>query len=151
MNMELRFSSRLPVLAERLWSDITHMDAINAEMWPWLSMGAPDGVRSLEDRAWQPGKPLFGSSLKAFCCIPVGVSMLTLERLMTGKGFVEASPMTGMVLWRHERWLERDQQGCVVHDQLTFTPRWCPRLSRVMVQLFFRHRHRRLRRRYRQC
>ena len=38
MNMELRFSSRLPVLAERLWSDITHMDAINAEMWPWLSM-----------------------------------------------------------------------------------------------------------------
>lgn len=148
MAMTLDFSSYLSVTPDTLWRDITSMDGINGEMWPLLSMGAPLGVRSLEEVARVPGAPLFHSTLKLFTVLPLGVSHLTLARLDTHQGFIEASPMTGMRMWRHERWMEVDATGVWLHDQLTFAPRWCPRLSRGMVRLFFRYRHRRLRHRY---
>ncbi len=146
MAMTLAFRSELAVAPAVLWRDITSMEAINAEMWPLLSMGAPDQVRSIQEVT--PGTPLFRSRLKLLTVLPIGASLLTLEQLQAPRGFVEASPMTGMQLWRHERWLEPQAGGVRLHDRLTFTPRWCPRLSRGMVRLFFRHRHRRLRRRY---
>ena len=59
--IQLTFTSDLPVDRSRLWQAVTAMDGINDEMRPWLSMGAPPGVRDLQAVALTPGKPLFRS------------------------------------------------------------------------------------------
>ncbi|MCG8393714.1 MAG: hypothetical protein MI745_11590 [Pseudomonadales bacterium] len=147
--IRLTFTSTLPVDSQTLWRAITSMAEINAEMQPWLTMGVPKGMAGLEDVDLVPGQPLFRSPLKLFGVLPVGHSDLTLLSLTPGEGFVEASPMTGMRLWRHERRLATSGQGCTLHDTLVFEPRFLPRATGALVTLFFRHRHRRLRHRYR--
>lgn len=147
--IQLTFASALPVDRSSLWQAITAMEGINDEMRPWLSMGAPSGVRALQDVPLTPGQPLFRSPLKLFGLLPVGHSELTLLSLTPQEGFVEASPMTGMQSWRHERRLADSDAGCTLHDILEFEPRVFPRTTAALVALFFRHRHRRLRRRYR--
>ncbi|MGJ3256682.1 MAG: hypothetical protein ACFE0K_10195 [Alcanivorax sp.] len=148
MLIRLEFSSALPVSRAALWQDITAMEGINHEMRPWLTMGAPAGVRSLQDVTLTPGKPLFRSKIKLFGWLPVGYSELTLLSLTPGEGFVEASAMTGMRHWRHERRLEDSDTGCTLLDTLAFEPRILPTVTSVMIRAFFSHRHRRLRRRY---
>lgn len=147
--VRLTFTSALPVKQATLWQAITVMEGINDEMRPWLSMGAPPGIRGLQDVPLVPGKPLFRSPLKLFGLLPIGHSNLTLLSLTPPQGFVEASAMTGMRRWRHERRLAVTGQGCTLHDTLEFEPRVFPRTTRALVAFFFRHRHRRLRRRYR--
>lgn len=147
--IRLTFTSTLPVDRAALWEAIAAMEGINDEMRPWLSMGAPAGIRGLEDVALTPGEPLFRSPLKLFGLLPVGHSDLTLLSLTPQQGFVEASAMTGMRRWRHERRLAVTGQGCTLHDILDFEPRVFPRTTGALVAFFFRHRHRRLRRRYR--
>ena len=148
MLIHLEFSSSLPVTQQALWRDVTSMEGINDEMRPWLTMGAPHGVRGLQDVMMTPGQPLFRSRLKLFGVLPAGYSELTLLSLTPQGGFVEASPMTGMRRWRHERRLAVTGQGCTLHDSLAFEPQWFSRSTRALVVFFFRHRHRRLRRRY---
>lgn len=147
--IRLTFTSTLPVDRAALWEGITAMEGINDEMRPWLSMGAPPGIRGLQDVPLTPGEPLFRSPLKLFGLLPIGHSDLTLLSLTSQDGFVEASPMTGMRSWRHHRRLADSDTGCTLHDTLEFEPRVFPRTTRALVAFFFRHRHRRLRRRYR--
>ncbi|MED5387854.1 MAG: hypothetical protein VX793_03315 [Pseudomonadota bacterium] len=146
--MRLTFTSTLSVERATLWQAITAMEGINDEMRPWLRMGVPPGYPGLVDRPLTPGEPLFRCRLKWFGVLPVGHSDLTLLSLTPQEGFVEASPMTGMQSWRHERRLAVSAQGCTLHDILEFEPRVFPRATRLLVAFFFRHRHRRLRRRY---
>ncbi len=147
--IQLTFTSDLPVDRSRLWQAVTAMDGINDEMRPWLNMGAPPQVRDLQAVVLTPGKPLFRSPLKLFGLLPVGHSELTLLSLTPQEGFVEASPMTGMRSWRHHRRLADSDTGCTLQDILEFEPRVFPRTTGALVAFFFRHRHRRLRRRYR--
>ncbi|MEH6783245.1 MAG: hypothetical protein V7688_05145 [Alcanivorax jadensis] len=149
MLIRLEFSSALPVSRAALWQAMTAMEGINQEMRPWLTMGAPAGVRGLQDVPLTPGKPLFRSSIKLFGWLPIGYSDLTLLSLTPGEGFVEASPMTGMRDWRHERRLEDSDTGCRLLDTLVFEPRVLPTVTSAIIRAFFGHRHRRLRRRYR--
>jgi len=149
MLIRLEFSSALPVSRAALWQDITAMEGINQEMRPWLTMGAPAGIRVLQDMPLTPGRPLFRSPIKLFGWLPVGHSDLTLLSLTPGEGFVEASPMTGMREWRHQRRLEDSDTGCRLLDTLVFEPRVLPTVTSVIIRAFFGHRHRRLRRSYR--
>ena len=97
--IRLTFTSTLRVDRAALWEGITAMEGINDEMRPWLSMGAPPGIRGLQDVPLVPGKPLFRSPLKLFGLLPIGHSDLTLLSLTPAQGFVEASAMTGMRCW----------------------------------------------------
>jgi ligand-binding SRPBCC domain-containing protein len=72
---------------------------------------------------------------------------LTIVELEPGRRFLERSPMLSMRLWQHERIVEPDGDGCTVTDRLTFEPR-VPVPAAPLIQVLFRHRHRRLRRRF---
>ena len=58
--------------------------------------------------------------------------------------------MLSQRVWEHERTLEPAGGGCLITDRV----RWEPRLGlpgrplRPLIGFFFRHRHRRLRRRF---
>jgi ligand-binding SRPBCC domain-containing protein len=58
--------------------------------------------------------------------------------------------MLSQRVWEHERTLESAGGGCLITDRV----RWEPRLGlpgrplRPLIGLIFRHRHRRLRRRF---
>jgi ligand-binding SRPBCC domain-containing protein len=58
--------------------------------------------------------------------------------------------MLSQRVWEHERWVEPRDGGCVVRDRLRFEPRlglpgkWVE----PVIRAIFRHRHRRLRRRF---
>lgn len=142
--IRLQFRSSLHAPVERVWKDIVSSAAINDEMRPLMSMSMPDSLLA----AFQPGVPLSRSRLRLFGLMPVGVSWLTLNSLTPMTGFVEVSPVTGMHSWRHERHLAPTPDGCTLLDTLTFEPRYFSGVTQMLVTVLFRHRHRRLRRRY---
>lgn len=123
------------------------MDGILAEMRPLLRMGAPAGLRNLDDRPIVPGQPVFRSPLFLFGILPCGHSDLMFESWNDRIGFVEQSPMTGMRFWRHERTISPSNEGCVLSDRLTFEPRIARRLTTALIQRFFGRRHAVLRKR----
>jgi ligand-binding SRPBCC domain-containing protein len=75
---------------------------------------------------------------------------LTVVRLEPGRGFLERSSMLSLRVWEHERTLEAAPGGCLVTDRLRFEPRLpgTTGVARATVAFLFRHRHRRLRRRF---
>lgn len=113
---------------------------------PLLAMTAPPGIDRLTDVPMAPGQPLFRSRLLLGGLIPAGTSALTLLSLDMGSGLVEQSPMTGMAYWRHERRIVDAGTGCKVTDTLEFEPKVLPGMTAMLIDLFFNHRHRRLRR-----
>lgn len=121
------------------------MDGIAREMAPYLRMSAPLGVTDLTSLDPEPGKRLFRSWIKLFGVLPVDYSDLTLVSMEEGVGFVEQSPMGTMRLWRHERRITPDGEGCVLSDVLTFEPRLAGWLTVRIVRALFGHRHRMLR------
>jgi hypothetical protein len=125
---------------------MTSFDGILREMRPWMRMTVPKGLRRLDGEALVPGQPLFRSRLYVFEFIPFGHTDLTLLELTDGRGFVEQSSMTGMKLWRHERWLEPGENGCTLTDRLTFEPRFAAPIVAWYVRRVFTHRHAVLRR-----
>jgi ligand-binding SRPBCC domain-containing protein len=67
-----------------------------------------------------------------------------------GRGFVERSRMLSQRAWEHARTIEAVAGGSVITDSVA----WEPRLPlpagalRPLFRTIFRHRHRRLRRRF---
>ncbi len=85
-----------------------------------------------------------------FGVLPVEYDDLTLVRIDPGVGFREESPLLTQRLWIHERWIDDVPGGSRLTDRLSFEPRvaWLGALQGLSFQFFFRHRHRRLRRRF---
>ena len=137
----LEFTSELCATPEQTWNWITSSSGILQEMSPWFRMSVPRGLTRLDEPPFVAGQPLFRSRLYLFRLIPWGHSDLTLLEWRAGNGFVEQSPMTGMKLWRHERWIEPHRGGCLLHDRLTFDPRFAGSLVAWFVQRMFTHRH----------
>jgi ligand-binding SRPBCC domain-containing protein len=149
--ISLRFESRLHAPREAVWQWITSVHGISAELRPYLRMSAPRGVRSLTDLAFEPGRRLFRSRVYLFGLLPIDRSDLTLLELAPRRGFLEQSPVWSMRLWRHERRLldcPGDPGAVVLTDQLSFTPRWTPRLVGWFLRRVFEHRHAVLRTRF---
>ena len=138
----LEFESHLATDARRVWSWITSLEGISAELRPWLRMSAPRGVHSLVDVQVQPGRRLFRSWIFLFGFVPVDCSDLTLLELQPGQGFVEQSPMKSMRLWRHERHLTGAPAGVTLVDRLTFSPRFARPLVAWFIKQLFKRRHR---------
>jgi ligand-binding SRPBCC domain-containing protein len=149
--IELVFQSSLHASAAVVWEWMTSMHGISAELWPFLRMTAPPGLRSIADLELHPGQPLFRSRIFLFGVLPIDSSALTLIEITPGEGFVEQSPMRSMRLWRHERRLSSlGSTGEVVMltDRLTFDPKWGRSVVAWFINKTFRHRHAVLRRHF---
>ena len=147
---EISISSRLDAGPDVVWDRVTTAAGINDEMRPIMRMTAPPGVERLDPETIELGRPVGRSWVLLFGLIPFDYDDLTLVGLDPGRSFLERSTMLSQRVWEHERTLEPASSGCLITDRV----RWEPRLGlpgrplRPLIALFFRHRHRRLRRRF---
>ena len=114
-------------------------------------MTAPPHVRRLDAAGVPVGERICRSWLLLFGVLPIDYDDLTLVSIEPGRGFHERSAMLSMRVWEHERTIEaRPDGGCTVRDRLRLEPRLpgSGPLLEPIVRFTFRHRHRRLRRRF---
>jgi hypothetical protein len=148
---EISVSSRLDARPDRVWGRIITPAGINDELRPLMRMTIPKGVERLDPATVELGRPLGRSWVLLFGLVPFDFDEITLVRLEEGRGFLERSRMLSQRVWEHERTLEpTGEGGCLITDRV----RWEPRLGlpgaplRPLFRAIFRHRHRRLRRRF---
>jgi len=141
-------ASRLEAPAPAVWDRVSSFDGVNDELMPLMRMTAPPDVRRLEPEQVVLGERICRSWVLLFGFLPFDYDDLVLVELEPGRGFHERSTMLSMRSWEHERWIEPDGDGaCTVRDRLTFVPRLPLPLAPV-VRAIFRHRHKRLRKRF---
>ena len=124
-------------------------EGINDELRPWLRMTVPAGAGGLDVRSLGPG-PIGRSWILALGLLPVDYDEIGLVRVDPAAGFLERSRMLSQRCWEHERTIVAGGAGTVVVDRIAWEPR-PPLPGRLLAPLFaavFRHRHRRLRRRF---
>lgn len=126
------------------------MEGVNDELAPLLRMTHPADVDQLNPDNVPLGERLFRSWVLLFGVVPFDYDDLVLVRVEPGRGFLERSTMLSQRSWEHERTLEDAPGGCRVTDRIRFEPRLplIGRPLRPLLRRFFRHRHRRLRRRF---
>ena len=143
--------TRLAAPAGEVWDRVSTFEGVNDELRPLMRMTAPAHIRQLDPSQVRPGERLFRSWILLFGVLPVDYDDITLVSIEPGRGFHERSSMLSMRVWEHERTLEAaGGSSCVVRDRLSFEPRvpGTGRLVRPVVAALFRHRHRRLERRF---
>jgi hypothetical protein len=145
------FTSELAAPVAEVWSVVSTMAGVNAELGPWLRMTHPAGIGSLEAELVAPGEVLFHSWLLVGGVLPFDRHALGLERVLPGEGFDEESTSWVQRRWRHERRVAATARGgSTVTDHLVVAPRVAllrPVVDRL-VSAVFRHRHRQLVRRF---
>ncbi|HEY7255161.1 MAG TPA: hypothetical protein VH476_00640 [Solirubrobacterales bacterium] len=115
-----------------------------------MRMTVPAGVDGLDPEKIELGTRIGRSWVFLLGLVPFDYDDLTLVSLDPGRGFLERSTMLSQRLWEHERTLEPAGDGCLITDRV----RWQPRLGlpgrplRPLIGFIFRHRHRRLQRRF---
>jgi hypothetical protein len=135
---------------EAVWQRVTTPEGINDELLPLMRMTTPPALRGVTIGDVRVGESLGRSWMLLFGLIPVDFDDLTIAELEPGRRFLEASTMLTQSDWRHERIVDARERGCRVTDRL----RWRGRVPLfdvvfgVAVPVLFRHRHRRLRRRF---
>jgi ligand-binding SRPBCC domain-containing protein len=136
--------------AEAVWRRVTTQQGINDELLPVLRMTMPRALRGITIGDAPVGENLGRSWLLIFGLIPVDFDDLTIAELEPGRRFLEQSTMLTQSRWRHERIVESHGSGCRVTDRLGWQgrARALGALFGLAVPVIFRHRHRRLRRRF---
>jgi len=148
---EIVVASQLSAPPDEVWDRVTTPAGINDEMRPWLRMTIPDGVEGLDPETVVLGERIGRSWILLFGLVPFDYDDLTLVRLEPGRGFLERSTMLSQRLWEHERTIAPDGRGgCRIADRVCWQPRlgFPARPLRPAIAWFFRHRHKRLRRRF---
>jgi ligand-binding SRPBCC domain-containing protein len=143
-------ASRLAASREQVWKRVSTMEGVNAELVPIARMKVPRGVGGLDPGTVPIGERVGRFWILLFGLFPVDYDDLTLVRLDPPAGFLERSQMLTMRVWEHERTLEPADGGCLIRDRVRLEPR-LPGAARVLLPVYravFRHRHRRLRRRF---
>lgn len=138
-------TSRLRANADVLWQHASSMDGVNAELAP-VRMSAPRGARLTDDTP--TGRLLFRSVVTLGGIVPLDLHMLTLASIEPGRGFHERSWSLLEASWEHVRTITPDGDGCVVTDDLRFTPRLLGALVSRIAARAFANRHRYLRKRF---
>ncbi len=140
----------VPAEPARVWERVVHPDGINHEMRPWMTMTMPCRATGLTIETIPLGRPVGRAWLRLFGLVPFDFDHLTLVEVEPGVRFRERSTMLSMRRWEHERTLTPVAGGTRVHDRVTLQPRLpVPGLAALLawvVDAFFRHRQRRLRR-----
>ncbi len=144
-------SSVLPASTSSVWRQVGSMQGVNEELYPWLSMSYPRTNDEYRFDTCEVGSPLFTATIRLFCFIPYDRHRLRFTRLVPGEGFREESTSWTMRQWIHVRTLAGTSGGTQITDQVSFEPRirvigW---LAGILVTAAFRHRHSRLRKRFR--
>jgi ligand-binding SRPBCC domain-containing protein len=133
-----------------VWQRVTQPDGINHEMRPWMTMSMPRAAAGLTVETLPLGRPVGRAWLRLFGLVPFDFDHLSVVELDPGVRFLERSTMLSMRRWEHERTLTRTPGGTLVHDRVLLEPRLpVPGLAAILARLvdaFFKHRHRRLRR-----
>ena len=136
---------------DAVWARVSTFQGVNDELLPLMRMTAPAHVRALDPSQVVLGERIFRSWVLLFGVIPIDYDDLTLIALEPGSGFHERSRMLSMRVWEHKRTLAPTGDAATrVSDRLSFEPRLPgsgPLLERF-IRATFRHRHRRLRRRF---
>ncbi|HKP92232.1 MAG TPA: hypothetical protein VJT75_19845 [Thermoleophilaceae bacterium] len=142
--------SLLDAPPDEVWARVSTMAGVNDELAPLLRMTHPPGLDRLDPELADLGRPVFRSRVLLLGVVPVDYDDLTIVRLDPGRGFLERSPMGTQRLWEHERRLEPAGAGCAIVDRVRHEPRVpvAGRLQSALLRQVFRHRHRRLRRRF---
>jgi hypothetical protein len=113
-------------------------------------MTAPARLREEGLAAVAVGERLCRSWVLLLGVLPVDYDDITLVRLDPPRGFLERSRMLSQSEWEHDRTIESADGGCLLTDRVRFQPR-LPLPETLLLGLYgyiFRHRHRRLRRRF---
>jgi ligand-binding SRPBCC domain-containing protein len=147
---EFSVTSRLHAPRQEVWERVSTMAGVNDELAPLLSMTHPPQIDSLDPSSVPLGRPLFRSWIKLARVFPFDYDDLVLVRVDPGEGFLERSTMLSQRSWEHERTLRDAAGGCELTDRIAFEPRVAALGGplRPVLRAFFRHRHRRLRRRF---
>ncbi len=138
-------TSRLCASAAVLWQHASSMDGVNDELSP-VRMSAPRGARLTGDTP--TGRLLFRSVVSLGGVVPLDLHMLALASIEPGRGFHERSWSLLEARWEHARTITPDGDGCVVEDDLSFTPRVLGAVVSRVAARVFENRHRRLRARF---
>jgi ligand-binding SRPBCC domain-containing protein len=145
--------SELEAQQARVWDHVTTVRGINDELRPWLRMTATRDLRANGIAAVRIGERICRSWVLLLGVLPIDYDDITLERLDPPRGFLERSTMLSQRAWEHERTLEHsggDGGRCVITDRIRYEPRVAvpDTILRAIYAAIFRHRHRRLRRRF---
>ncbi len=145
----IRVSSRLEAAPAQVWSWIATAEGINDELRPWMRMTVPGGG-DIDLDSIEVGKPIGRSWVLLLGLIPIDYDEINVVELESGRGFVERSRMLSQRAWEHARTVEPVADGSVVTDSVAWEPRLPVPASalRPLFRAIFRHRHRRLRRRF---
>jgi ligand-binding SRPBCC domain-containing protein len=145
----IRVSSQLEAAPEEVWSWIATAEGINDELRPWMRMTVPGGG-DIDLDSIEVGKPIGRSWVLLLGLIPIDYDEINVVELESGRGFVERSRMLSQRAWEHARTVEPVADGSVVTDSVAWVPRLPVPASalRPLFRAIFRHRHRRLRRRF---
>jgi hypothetical protein len=133
-----------------VWERVSTIEGVNDELRPIMRMRPPAQARGMVLSDVVPGEPVGRCWMFLFGFLPIDYDDLTLVAVEPGRGFQERSRMLSMRAWEHDRTIEPDGDGCRVRDRLGIEPR-LPGMGVVLeriVRALFRHRHRRLRRRF---
>lgn len=147
-----KVSSRLAAPAAEVWAHATTAAGINEELMPIARMTVPRGLGSDFGIADVVAPRRLGRSwLLLGGLVPFDWDDIGIEQIGPGFAFSERSTMLSQRAWHHDRRVEPlGEHACTVTDAIRFVPR-VPLLAPLLRPLFlwtFRHRHRRLRRRY---
>jgi ligand-binding SRPBCC domain-containing protein len=142
--------SLLHARREDIWRCVSTAQGINDELWPLFRMTAPRDLRERGLAQVELGRRICRSWVLLLGVLPVDYDDITLVRLDPPAGFLERSQMLTQRMWEHERTLEQAPEGCVLTDRVSYVPRLPlpDRALRAVYAAVFRHRHRRLRRRF---
>lgn len=144
----VQHSVQVPAPAYAVWERAVTAEGINDEMRPVMTMTMPRALRGRTIDEIPLGQPVGRAWLRLLGVLPFDYDRLVLVELEPGRRFLERSTMLSMRLWQHERTLTPLPGGTLVEDTVTFDPRLPLRpvagLLHLVVDRFFRHRHRRL-------
>lgn len=143
-------SSDLAATPETVWQRVVTPAGINDELLPLMRMTMPRQLRGATIDQLPLRQPIGRSWLLLFGLVPVDYDDLALAEVDPGRRFFEQSTMLTQSQWAHERIVEAHEGGCRVTDRLSWQGRTKPfeMLYGLAVPVLFRHRHRRLRRRF---
>ena len=132
-----------------VWQRVCTMEGVNAELSPWFRMTVPAQMRDKTLADVPVGELLGRSWLLLFGVLPVEVDEITIASVEP-LAFVESSTMLMQRVWRHERRIQATADGCTVTDLVSWEPRFrgAGLLLSWLVPALFRHRHRRLQKRF---
>jgi ligand-binding SRPBCC domain-containing protein len=137
--------------ADEVWAFATTKEGINAELMPIVRMTAPRGAATLSLANVEAPVHIGRSWILLGGVLPIDYDDIFVESIEEGRAFQERSTMLSQRSWHHDRSVEpAGPDTCLVTDRVSFEPRLpvSPRLFLPIFRWFFRHRHRRLRKRF---